>query len=269
MKGLEMRIPVQFVRGVLVVLAVIMLLLAVGYFFQMTWATSTWPWQDGRLSFIFLSSILAAIAAPVIWVTVTREFAALAGSAMFPLLASAGMGIYLIQKYSTTTEPTFLLQIIAMVAAVVFSIGVMIWGRSFQLRDKTPMPPLVRGSFVAFAAVLILAGGLLIFKVPHIMPWSVSEDTGVMFGWIFLGAATGYIFGAVYPFWNYARGPLLGFLIYDLVLGPPLIGNYANIQPDYQLSFMIYSVVVIYSTILAAYFLFFYPATRSWKLQAA
>lgn len=66
-------IKVQYVRVLFILTSLVTLVLAVGFFFQMDWAKATWPWPDGRLSYIFLSSILIAIAAPMLWISLTGE----------------------------------------------------------------------------------------------------------------------------------------------------------------------------------------------------
>jgi hypothetical protein len=44
-----------------------------------------------------------------------------------------------------------------------------------------------------------------------------------MFGLVFLGAATYFIYGALDPHWGNAIGQLAGFLAYDLVLLAPFL----------------------------------------------
>jgi hypothetical protein len=59
----------------------IILALAIGFIFQLPFATGIWPWPDGRLSFLFIGSILAAVSAAALWIGWTGELGALpAGS---------------------------------------------------------------------------------------------------------------------------------------------------------------------------------------------
>src|SRR5881392_3773200 len=51
-----------------------------------------------------------------------------------------------------------------------------------------------------------------------------------MFGLIFLGAATYFIYGALDPHWGNAVGQLAGFLAYDLVLLSPFFGHFDSAQ---------------------------------------
>lgn len=147
-----------------------------------------------------------------------------------------------------------------------FSLGVLLSARNIPLRDKRPLPNPARLSFIIFALALILAGLALILKLPNIIPWPLIPESSVMFGWMFLGAASTYVYAALKPFWNFARGPLLGFLVYDLVLGLPLIGHLADVKPENQLSLILYLIIVIYSVLLGIYYLFINRQTRSWSL---
>jgi hypothetical protein len=59
----------------------VILVFAVGFIFQIPMATSLWPWPDGRLSYLFIGSILAAVSAAAFWIGWTGELGALpAGS---------------------------------------------------------------------------------------------------------------------------------------------------------------------------------------------
>ena len=59
----------------------VILLVAFGFIYRHPFATSIWPWEDGRYSYLFVGSILAAVSAAMLWVGWTGEFGALpAGS---------------------------------------------------------------------------------------------------------------------------------------------------------------------------------------------
>jgi hypothetical protein len=72
-----------------------------------------------------------------------------------------------------------------------------------------------------------------------------------MYGWIFLGAATYFIYGALRPMWGNAAGQLLGFLAYDAVLIVPFVRHFATVRPAHRLSLTIYVTVLCYSAIVA------------------
>jgi hypothetical protein len=62
-----------------------------------------------------------------------------------------------------------------------------------------------------------------------------------------------------------AAGQLAGFLAYDLVLIVPFLQRLPNVPADQRLGMYIYTTVVIYSGLLAIYYLFIHPETRVWK----
>jgi hypothetical protein len=55
---------------------------------------------------------------------------------------------------------------------------------------------------------------------------------------------------------------LLGFLAYDLVLIGPFLQHFSTVRPEMRLSLVLYTAVVVYSGLLAIYFLFLHPPTR-------
>lgn len=247
--------------------ALALLVVAAGLYFRLAWATAPWPWPAGRLTFLFLSSIAAAIAVPFLWVAVAEEWGAMRGSGIFPLVTSAGAAIFLLQQRVVDAA----LGRLGMMAAIgaLFSVLMIFIGRRFALRDGRRQPALVRVSFAIFAVVLILAGGALVLGRANVMPWPMNREGGVICGWIFLGASTGYLYGFAFPAWHNARGPLLGFLVYDLVLLPSLLGHLQNVKPEHRFSLMVYLAVLLYSGSLAVYQLFLAKATRSWSPLAA
>jgi hypothetical protein len=59
----------------------------------------------------------------------------------------------------------------------------------------------------------------------------------------------------VWPSRANATGQLLGFLVYDAVLIGPFLTRFPNVEPEYRLSLIIYTVVIVYSGVLAAFYL--------------
>ena len=80
--------------------------------------------------------------------------------------------------------------------------------------------------------------------------------------WMFLGAAMYFAYALLRPSWVNAAGQLAGFLAYDVVLIVPFLVRLPNSQPDQRLGLGIYTAVVIYSGLLAVYFLFIHRSTR-------
>ena len=83
-----------------------------------------------------------------------------------------------------------------------------------------------------------------------------------MFGLIFLGAATYFVYGALDPHWGNAVGQLAGFLAYDLVLLAPFLEHFGTAQGGSLISLIIYVAFLVYSGTLASYYLFASNATR-------
>jgi len=81
----------------------------------------------------------------------------------------------------------------------------------------------VRYSFAGFGLALLLAGTALVMVRRNIFPWPLSPENSVFYGCIFIGAMCYFLYGLVYPYWANARGQLLGFLAYDLVLIGPFL----------------------------------------------
>ena len=141
------------------------------------------------------------------------------------------------------------------------SAGAFLFARSIAWADPRSMPPPVRLSFGAFAIILIGAGVALLVHA-SIFPWRLGPETSVMFGLIFLGAATYFIYGALDPHWGNAVGQLAGFLAYDLVLLAPFFEHFSTAQGGSLVSLIIYVAFLVYSGTLASYYLFASKATR-------
>jgi hypothetical protein len=124
------------------------------------------------------------------------------------------------------------------------------------------MPRLLRLSFAAFV-IALLVGGTWVLNDSSVMPWNISSDVGVLYGWFFIGAAAYFAYGLLRPSWHNAAGQLAGFLAYDLVLIVPFFNLLQTIPDRLRFNLLIYSAIVIYSALLAIYYLFIHAATRS------
>ena len=112
--------------------------------------------------------------------------------------------------------------------------------------------------------VLVLAGAriLLLLKILNTLPWNLSPESSVLCGWVFLGLAIYYLYAVLNPQWIHALGPLLGFLVYDLVLFGPLFARFGNLQPEHVRGQVAASIIIIFSAALGVYYLLVNPATR-------
>lgn len=237
---------------VLIAIGVGALGLAGGFFAQTPWATSLWPWTGSRLSFIFIASILAASALPVIWIGWSGEFAAVTGGALNLCVSYAAMGAFAFDRHAhDPSRRAALLFASACVVAALASLLLMVWARRLPFRDQRPTPQVVRASFAIFFLVLLAVGGALVAQ-RQVFPWRLDGEQAALYGFVFLGAACYFLYGLLRPVWGNAQGQLLGFLAYDLVLIVPFWQHLGRVDPALRLNLMVYLAVLVYSGVLAA-----------------
>jgi hypothetical protein len=247
-------------RFITVFSGVFVLALGLGFAFQLPIATAAWPWPDGRLSYLFIGSILAAVSAAMIWVGWTGEWGALpAGALNVFVIAVLGSGYFTYLFAGGRAE--LLPFAIAGFLSIFASAAAFLWSRNIPLHDQRPTPMLVRISFGIFLAALVLTGGALLLRIP-VFPWAVNPDSSVIFGSIFLGDAFYFLHGLLKPRWHNARGQLLSFLAYDLVLIVPFIKLFGTVKPELMLNLTVYVAVLVYSGVVTVYFLFIDKKTR-------
>jgi len=239
----------------------VILALALGFIFQLPIVTSLWPWQDGRLSYLFTGSILAAVSVAALWIGWTGELGAFPAGSLNILIIAVTTAIYFFQLAFREGRTNLILFGVISVVAANASFASFLWSRRIPLNDPRPTPMLVRISFGIFIAALILASGGLILHIP-IFPWTLNPDSSVVFGCIFLGDAFYFLHALLRPHWHNALGQLLSFLAYDIILIVPFVSLFKTIKPEYRLSLIIYVAILIYSGVLAVYYLFIHPQTR-------
>jgi hypothetical protein len=240
----------------------IVLALAFGFILQIPFVTHLWPWTDGRLSYLFIGSILAAVSVAAVWIGWAGELGALPAGSLNIFIIAVTSAVFFLQPDRVGLLPFGLTSIlIALASGFAF-----LWSRRLPLRDSRPTPWPVRISFGIFVAVLLLTGSALILQKP-IFPWKLNPDSSVIFGCIFIGDAFYLLYGLLVPLWHNAKGQLLSFLAYDLVLIVPFIGLFQTIDAAYHLSLIVYVAVLIYSGGLAVYYLFFNTQTRGWTTR--
>ena len=250
----------KLIRYATVLGGLVILALALGFIFQLPFATSLWPWPDGRLSYLFIGSILAAASAAAFWIGWTGEFGALPAGSLNIFVIAVTTSIYFFQLARDGRPELVSFGIAGLVSAIV-SGAAFLWSRRLSLADARPTPALVRVSFGIFTASLIFAGVALILRLP-IFPWTLNPDSSVIFGCIFLGDAFYFLYGLLRPRWHNALGQLLSFLAYDLVLIVPFLSLLKTVKPESMLNLVVYVAVLIYSGVIALYFLFINPRTR-------
>ncbi len=250
------------IRYPLLVLGVSAFTLSVGFFLQAPWATWIWPWPDSRLSYVFVSSIFAAISLPILWICLAAEAGSAQSAALDLTVNYGGFAGYLFLLSLSGERAALIGYAVFYAVLTAAAVGIAIWSRRHPIRDARPMPGLVRLSFGGFAAVLVLVSVLLLLQVPNVFPWPLLPESSVMFSRIFMGAAVYFVHGLLWPSWSNAAGQLVGFLAYDVVLIGPFLGHFADVRPEHRLSLTVYVVVILYSSALSIYYLFVNGATR-------
>ncbi len=248
------------IRILTCIAGLVILALAFGFIFRLPLALRLWPWEDGRYSYLFVGSILAAASAAALWIGWTGELAVLPAGSLNIFVIALSTSIYFFNLVSQGRSGMLIFGIASIVMALMGA-AAFLWSRRLPLSDPRPTPGLVRVSFGIFIVSLFLAAGALILHLP-VFPWDLNPDTSIVFGCIFLGDAFYFIYGLFRPRWGNAFGQLLSFLAYDLVLIIPFVLLFDTVKPDHRINLIVYTAVLIYSGGLAAYYLLFNPQTR-------
>lgn len=251
----------KLIRYLTLIGGLVILALALGFIFQIQMATNLWPWPDGRLSYLFIGSILAAVSAAALWIGWTGELGALPAGSLNVFVIAVTTSIYFFQLGLQKGRPNMIPFGIMGLFMAIASGAAFLWSRQLPLGDSRPTPALVKVSFRIFMAALILAGCALIFRDP-IFPWTLNPDSSIIFGCIFLGDAFYFLHGLFRPRWHNAFGQLFSFLAYDLVLIGPFLSLFKTVKPDYMLNLVVYVAILVYSGVIAVYYLFVNSQTR-------
>jgi len=262
-------------RLVVTLFAVLTGYLTLAIFFRWPFVEELWPWPgyDAKLSplsFVFLSSIAAAICAPLAWLAWTNSMRAAIPGAIDLIVSLGAITIFLATEFARDTmNIALLVWAVLLGASVVGNVLVLRAVRRRPFRDPTPMPRPVYIAFIVFAVALVLVGQALVRRVPDIIPWTLSGEASVVYGWIFLGAACYFVVALREPRWENAAGQLLGFLAYDLVLIGPFIRHFSTVPDHLRLNLILYTAVVVSSGLLAIVYCFLHPRTRLFFRPAA
>lgn len=251
----------KLIRSLTLIGGLAIALLALGFVFQVPGVIQFWPWPDGRYSYLFIGSILAAVSAAAFWIGITGELGALPAGSLNVLVISLTTSVYFFQRSRLDGRSNLIPFAIIFLLMALASAAAFLWSRRLPLQNSRPTPRLVRISFGIFIAALILAGVALLFRVP-IFPWPLNPDSSVIFGCIFLGDAFYFLHALLRPRWHNALGQLLSFLVYDLVLIVPFVTLFPTVKPENRINLIVYVIVLLYSGGLAIYYLFIHRETR-------
>ena len=182
-----------------------------------------WPWPDDRLTFIYLASLAAAIAAPFLWVAWSGELAMLASVAPNSLVVSSGLAIYLSLRAADRGDGSSLIAVAGLVVFALLSAQLFRWARSIPSRDERATPRWVRVVMAVLTLFVVTVRSGLLARAAEVYPWDLRPETSTMFGIIYLGVVVYFAYAVVQPSWSKAAGQLLGFLAYTLVLAKPYL----------------------------------------------
>jgi hypothetical protein len=244
------------------------LVFAFGFIFQIPFALRLWPWPDGRLSYLFIGSIFAAISAAALWIGWTGDLGALPAGSLNLVVIEVCSAVYFSLLVLRDGRVNLLPFMVGAWVLAVVSGGFFLWSRKLDVHDSRPTPGFIRVSFGIFLVSLIFAGTALVLRSP-IFPWKLNPDSSVIFGCIFLGDAFYFLYALLYPRLSNAIGQLLSFLAYDLVLIVPFLKLFNTAEPAFRINLIVYVIVLLFSGAVAVYYLFIHPATRIWLSRSS
>ena len=260
---------IRLARYTLLVVCALQFCLAIAFFVQPPLAVGLWPFPGTTpLTLILISSFLAAAGASTLWVVLSKTYGALAGIGLDYVALLTPLSIISFRLGARLGNPQLRLFGVMCVFAVAFGVGLLVWGIRTPIDETVPMPRAVRWSFVIFISALLGEGARLLWQVPNAIPWTITPDLSLVIGWMFLGAAAYFAYALVRPSLLNSAGQLAGFLAYDVVLIVPFLSRLPTVAPEHKAGLVVYTAVVIYSGLLATYFLFIHVPTRIWSRSA-
>ena len=251
-----------FTRYVLLMIGGLCAVLAVGYFAQMPWALHTWPWQDSKLSNIFVSSVLAAVAAAMFWVGLSGRLAGAAGGFLDVATMLGGFASVLFPLGQQREDRSLTVYAAGCALAALACIAAFVWVRRMPVADDRRLPAALRVWSALYILILIPAGSALILRQPGIMPWPIKAETSMLYGWVFVAAAWSFAYPLLRPQVEHIRVGLFGFLAYDAVLLVPFMRHFESVRPELRMSLTLYVVALAASAAISIHYLFVSRATR-------
>lgn len=244
-------------RTLLVIAAAAEIVLGAAFVIQLPFALALWPFPAmSPLSFLLLGSLLITVAAGTLWPVLMRDDALAAMLGPVYVVSLLPLAIYSLQSGYPIFAGVCLL-------GVIFGAALWVWAWRMGFRDARPTPGPVRASFGLFLAALIVFGGQMALG-RTILPWNVTPQLSVIFGWVFLGGAALFLYGIIRPQWITGAGILASFLVYDLILLGPFVARLPAAAPEHRTNLIIYIAALTYSGLLAIYYLVIDAKTRLW-----
>ncbi|OGQ80024.1 MAG: hypothetical protein A3F90_05880 [Deltaproteobacteria bacterium RIFCSPLOWO2_12_FULL_60_19] len=248
--------PVQY--G-LMLLGLLLLAPAAGFVSQQPWALSLWPWPERQLTYVFLGSIVAAVAAGLGRVGFAAEWGGLAAGALDLFITASGAAYFLFQMPAQKNQPDVQLHAWAALSIGLIGALLFVWAQRQPESDPSPTPPPVLISYGVFVVLLSFAGMALIMRESGILPWRLrAAFSSVLLGWIFIGNAFYFLYALIFPHWRNARAQLWSLLAFVMVMFPFYVAYVVEVfsaPRARRLSLAISLVAMIYSAALAACYL--------------
>ncbi len=252
-------------RYVFYFISAVQIFFAIAFYWQWAFVTNLWPFEGTTpLTYIFISSIFAAAAAATLWAVGTGNDGALAGIGLDYLGILTPLAIFSFRLGANSDDTQLMAYGVFCGFGALFGLWLFWWSQRFTLDMTIPTPRPVWWSFIIFIIALLIVSARLILQTPNAIPWTITPELSVVIGWMFFGAALYFAYGVWRPYWSNAGGQLAGFLAYDLVLIVPFLTRLPTVPDEHRLGLTIYTAVVIFSGILAIYYLFISKPTRLW-----
>lgn len=238
-------------------------ILAVAFFLRLPFVVNMWPFPGTTpLTYVFIASILLAAAASTLWPILTENYGALAGVALDMIAILGPVGVLALRLGAGGAGAGMTTLGVVCLALAAVGVVMLLWSLRTPLDETPPTPRPVYWSMVVFVVALVYVAYRLIAQQPNVIFWSITPDLSLLIGFIFLGAAFYFAYGLLRPHWSNAGGQLAGFLAYDIVLIVPFLQRFSTVNAENRVGHLIYTAVVVYSGLLASYYLFINPTTR-------
>lgn len=247
------------VRCGFMLLGLLLLVLAAGFVLNQPWALSLWPWAERELTYVFLGSIVAAMAAGLGRVGFAAEWGGLAAGALNLFVTAIGAAYFLFQIPAQRNQPDVRHHAWAALSIALIGALLFVWAQRRPADDPAPTPRPVLISYGVFVVLFVFAGMALIMRESGILPWRLRAGfSSVLLGWIFVGDAFYFLYALIFPHWRNARAQLWSLLAFVVLMLPfyvVYVVEVFSVPRARRLTLAVSLVVMIYSAALAARYL--------------
>jgi hypothetical protein len=248
------------------ILSVLIFIFALGLYFHYQLAQDQWIWpKTPDLGFAFVGAWIAGGVSPLIYSGLFRQLSPLRGLALAGLVSTGGSSYFLYSKHDVVGNDNYLSFSMLFAIGFLGIIYVFIKSNRGYLRDDNSVSPVIRWAFLIFSILLFFFGLGLVQNKANIFPLALTPDMQDIYGWFFLGSCIYFFYGFLKPTRYNVTGPMLSFLIYDLLLIPPYLKYTADVPSELQTSLTIYLSVLFASALFSLYYLLFDYRSRMFR----